>query len=269
MRVWIDGKSTEDESVSVHDAGFLRGDGCFEALQSYDGLAFAVDDHVDRLRASAGALGLHVPPQVGDWIREAAAHSGSAVIRVVVTRGGLDVNEAPPRVVIIGEPVPVYPDGLRLKTIPAPWHSAGRPWLLAGAKTLSYGPNVNSSRIAQEAGFDDALLLGDDGTILEGPTSTIAWVVDGVVETPSLDLLILDSITRRYVIGLVETSRLAEGVFAQSRLEAASEVFVMSTVKEVKPVIAVDQLSFEPGPIAGDLALRFSALVSEQISRSR
>ena len=83
----------------------------------------------------------------------------------------------------------------------APWHAAGVDWDLAGAKVLSYAPNL--SRPAGglgSAGFDDALLLTVDRLMLEGPTFWVAWVVDGVLETPSLDLGILDSITRRVVL---------------------------------------------------------------------
>ena len=235
MSVWINGEVSETATVSVYDAGFVRGDGCFEALRSYAGQAFAIPDHVDRLLASAAALGIALPAAeaIAQWIDAAAVVADDGVVRVIATRGGPDPVAAPPIVVVIAEPLPPVRPSVSLLPVPAPWHSAGRPWQLAGAKTLSYGPNVNASRVAKEDGFDDALLVSDDGTVLEGPTFAVAWVVDGVIETPSLDLFILDSITRRYVLDLA--GEVVEGRFALARLDSATEVFAMSTIKEVVP----------------------------------
>lgn len=259
MAVWIDGRLSESETVSVHDAGFVRGDGCFEALRSYGGSAFALTEHVRRLQWSAAALGMTLPTgaELEGWISTAAREVGDGVVRVIATRGGPDQLVAPPVVVVISEPLPLRLETVDLLPIRAPWHSAGRPWELAGAKTLSYGPNVNASRVARERGFTDAVLVSDDDTVLEGPTFTVGWVIDGVVETPALDLLILDSITRRYVLDLAE--QVNEGRFRLSRVASASEVFVMSTIKEVVPVARLGEFSFEPGPVADRLARGFRA----------
>ncbi len=202
MVVWVNGVRSESETVSVHDAGFVRGDGCFEAVRSYAGHAFAVAEHVERLQRSAEALSLELPPldDIIGWIDQAAAVAGDGIVRIIATRGGPDSEVAPRVIIVMTEPLPPKRTALALLPMRAPWHPAGRQWELAGAKTLSYGPNVNASRLAREKGFDDAVLLSDDEILLEGPTFTIGWVVDGVVETPSLDLFILDSITRRYVI---------------------------------------------------------------------
>ncbi|MDH5503659.1 MAG: aminotransferase class IV [Acidimicrobiia bacterium] len=255
MAVWVNGERSQTETVSVHDAGFVRGDGCFEAVRSYAGQPFAVAEHLERLQRSAEALGLDLPEleKITVWIDEAAAVAGDGIVRIIATRGGPDPDVAPPVVIVMTEPLPPKHTALALLPMRAPWHPAGRRWELAGAKTLSYGPNVNASRVARSRGFDDAVLLSDDEILLEGPTFTIGWVVEGVVETPSLDLFILDSITRRYVID----HDAVEGRFGLSRLAAASEVFAMSTLKEVMPVVRVGDLHFERGPISGGLAAGF------------
>ncbi len=257
MAVWVNGVRSESETVSVHDAGFVRGDGCFEAVRSYAGHPFAVAEHVERLERSAEALGLDIPQldEIAGWIARAAAVAGDGIVRIIATRGGPDSEVAPPVVIVMTEPLPPRRTALALLPMRAPWHPAGRQWELAGAKTLSYGPNVNASRLARERGFDDAVLLSDDELLLEGPTFTIAWVVDGVVETPSLDLFILDSITRRYVIDLAAV----EGRFELSRLGAATEVFAMSTLKEVMPIVRVGDKSFAAGPVTAELASGFRA----------
>jgi 4-amino-4-deoxychorismate lyase len=133
-------------------------------------------------------------------------------------------------------------------------------WDLAGAKVLSYAPNLSATRRAGAEGFDDALLLTVDGLMLEGPTFCVAWVVDDVLETPALDLGILDSITRRVV--LEDAAQLGipsiEGRWPLERLEAASEVMAMSTIREVQPVSVVGDLAFGEGPITSDLARAFA-----------
>ena len=261
MAVWVNGERSQTETVSVHDAGFVRGDGCFEAVRSYAGQPFAVAEHLERLQRSAGALALELPAldKISTWIDQAAAVAGDGIVRIIATRGGPHPGVAPPVVIVMTEPLPPKLSALALLPMRAPWHPAGRRWELAGAKTLSYGPNVNASRVARSRGFDDAVLLSDDEMLLEGPTFTIGWVVDGVVETPSLDLFILDSITRRYVID----HEAVEGRFGLNRLAQASEVFAMSTLKEVMPVLRVGDRQFEPGPITARLGAGFRANLVE------
>ncbi len=58
VRMWVDGVPVEDGQASVDmlDHAVLRGDGCFEAMRSYEGKPFAADEHLDRLARSAAAL---------------------------------------------------------------------------------------------------------------------------------------------------------------------------------------------------------------------
>jgi 4-amino-4-deoxychorismate lyase len=88
----------------------------------------------------------------------------------------------------------------------------------------------------------------------------VAWVVDDVLETPSLDLGILDSITRRVVLEDADRLgvRFTEGRWSLDRLEEASEVMAMSTIREVQPVSVVGHLAFGEGPITSDLARAFT-----------
>jgi branched-subunit amino acid aminotransferase/4-amino-4-deoxychorismate lyase len=258
MSVLIDGIA-DDGALSVFDGAVLRGDGCFEAIRSYGGRPFAFDRHYERLLRSAAALGLDVPPRgdLGSWVRQAAAGEGDGIVRVVLTRGGTVPGHADPgRCVVLWHPLPVTPDVLRLFPVTAPWHPGGANWELAGVKTISYAPNQAASRHAVAEGFDDALLLSREGMILEGPTFSIAWVCDGVVETPELSLGILASVTVGIVSELCEQLglKLSEGRYGLDRLESASEVMALSTVKEVVPVSAVGSAKFESGPITASLA---------------
>lgn len=258
-------------TIPVTDSAVLRGDGCFEAMKSYGGLLFALPEHLDRMEHSAAALGLTLPERadVELWCRQVASRGGDGVVRVVVSRGDVvPGSESRPRCLVLYHPLPARSDTIRLGLVPAPWHPAGRSWELSGVKTISYAANLAAGRKAQAAGFDDALLIADDETVLEGPTFCVGWVVDGRIETPELGLGILESITRRHVLGVAATLgiEIEEGRFPLAHLDRASEFMVWSTSKEVTPVVAVGDHRFDVGPVAARLATGFLARVEEVTS---
>ena len=193
-----------------------------------------------------------------------AGRGGDCVVRVLVSGGTSVLTPGVDSAVIVyAEPLIDLPDNLRLLPLEAPWHAAGSSSELTGAKTLSYGPNLAATLAAQQAGFDDALLLARDGSVLEGPTYSVAWVKGGVLETPGLTLGVLESVTRGAVLDLAPTIGLevSEGVFSFDDLLAADEVVALSTLKEVSPVAAVGGREWDPGPYGKALAAAFQALV--------
>ncbi len=272
MRVLIDGREVDPQqaAVSVFDWAVQRGDGCFEAVRAYQGRLFRLDAHLDRLERSAGLLELRLPPRqrVAGWAEQAAAAGRDCAVRIIVTRGGVDpLVESPSRVIVLWEPLPDFPDAFRLLPVPAAWHPSGGEWDMMGVKSLSYAPNMGAQRRAQREGYDDALLVSSSGEVLELPTSSIGWFAEGALETPALDLGILASITRVVVLeeaGLLGI-RVREGVYSLDRLGDAEEVFVMSTFKEVSPVVAVGDEVFEPGPLTGKLQEAFRSRVAAEV----
>ncbi len=271
--VIIDGVRQEAETaaISVFDIALLRGYGCFEALRSYSGAAFRTAGHLDRLERSAAALHLPLPDRddLAEWVRTKAAELGDGRVNVIVT-GGLSADEpgTGSHVVVYGEPLHPTPAEYRLLPVVAPWHSAGVHYQLTGVKSTSYAPNMSAMLEARRAGFHDALLLGRDREVLEGPTYSIGWVRGGEALTPSLDLGILASITRQVTIeaaGAVDLP-MREVRATLEELLTADEVFVMSTIREIAPVVAVGDAGFEPGPVAGALAAAFRAIVAAETS---
>ncbi len=257
-RVLINGQ-VSDGTIPVTDASVLRGDGCFEVLKARSGRLFALDLHLDRLARSAKIMEIELPSRsdLEEWITSVADEGGDCAVRVVVTRGSAVPGEsAEPVVIVFGHPWSGDTGSTTLLPVQAPWHAAGSPWELAGAKILSYAPNLSASRRAVGEGFDDALLVTMDDVILEGPTFSVAWVTAGVVETPALDLGILDSITRRTVIELAAEADLEvrEGEWRLDRLDVADEVMALSTIREVQSVSAVGRRRFGEGPITSALA---------------
>ena len=270
--VLINGVPTDPENagVSVFDVGFQRGYGCFEAMRSYDGTIFRLDGHLDRLARSADHLRIDLVDHsaLRAWC-ERAASGGDGVVRVYVTGGtdatALGSNNA---TIVYLEPVPDLPPSMRLDLLDAPWHSDGKVSELTGAKTLSYGPNLAATIEARSKGFDDAALLGSGDVVLEGPTFSLGWVTDGMLFTPSLDSQILESITREATLESADriSVETTVGRFHRDDLMASDEVFIMSTVREVMPVTAVADVSFEPGPVTRRLVDAFDDLVSEETS---
>jgi branched-chain amino acid aminotransferase len=253
----LDGEITLASRVSIPatDEGLLRGDGVFEVIRVYDGQPFALEDHFRRLERSAANLRLPIDLEaVRADSHRLLAHAGSGpdheLLRIVLTRGG--------RRLLLTEPLPPSTERIRLGSIT---FSPTR--ILDGVKSLSYASNMLASRLAREHGFDEALLVTPHGRVLEAPTSSIFWVQDGAVLTPPLDDHILASITRAAVIELTDA---AERPCTLETLSAADEAFLASTTREVQPVAAVDDRTFDAaGPVTARAAADLSARIRSEL----
>ena len=275
MRVMIDGTPVSDDqaAISVFDWGVLRGFGVFEVIRSYEGLAFRTAQHLDRLERSAEVLGIDLQNRdsLDSWIAECAETGGDGQVRIVVTGGGRDpFATAPSRTIVMWEPIPSVPDRLSVLPMKALWHPATDAGSFAGVKWTSYAPNMASTDKAQRVGFHDALLLTAESLILEGPTFAVAWMSEGRLETPSLQLGILASITRDV---LLESARrldveVKQGFFPLERLLDCDEAFGLSTVKEVTPIEKVGEHEIPLGPFGESLAEEFRSIVTAETDRA-
>ena len=229
--VSVDGRigPTAEAVVPLKDDGLYRGDGVFEVIRLYAGRPFALAEHLDRLERSAAQI--HLPLDRAAVEREIdallAEHGdGEAQLRLVMTRGG--------RRIAAIEELPNLGPSVSLQSV-----TYAPSVILTGAKTLSYGANMQATRTAQGKGADEALLVRPDGIVLEAPTSTIFWVSpEGGLRTPSLGSGILDSITRRRLLEVLDD--VEAGDYPLDDLLAAGEAFLASTVREVQPVSSID-----------------------------
>src|SRR5690606_15054619 len=116
------------------------------------------------------------------------------------------------------------------------------PWLLAGAKTLSYAINRAVQREALRRGADDAIFVSSDGVLLEGPTSSVVYRIDGVLITPGTGLGILEGTTQASLfeyaasIGMPTEYRLA----GPDDLARADAIWLVSSVRHAAPVRELD-----------------------------
>jgi branched-chain amino acid aminotransferase len=225
----------------------------FEVVRLYDGRPYAMRAHLTRMTRSAANLRL---PLDADAVAEdarallAAAPAKDALLRMLVTRGG--------RRVALIEELPELPDTIALASMTyAPTR------VLDQVKTLSYAANMLCSRLARERGADEALLVTPHGRALEAPTASFFWISDGRVLTPPLSDHLLDSITRRAVL---DTCAGSEQSATLEDLRGADEAFLASSVREVMPVRAIDDIVLPaPGPVTSDAGGRVRAHIEAQL----
>lgn len=230
-------------NLAVTDDGVARGDGAFETIGVWDGRPFRLDDHLERLASSLHAVAL--PPadlgvvkQEAELLLDGATEDGA--LRVYITASGT-------RVLTLSPP-PQRPDTQSLEPQTAPWIRPLDSYEGAGAKTMSYLPNMAATRRAQRDGADDALLVSLEGWVLEGPTFAVLWGIAEQLYAAPVQLGIVDSISRRTVLELAEGAGIP--VVAQPRpldhLLAADEVMICSAVRPLLPIRRVADHPYNP-----------------------
>jgi 4-amino-4-deoxychorismate lyase len=194
------------------DLGVVRGDGIFETLDVREGRPWLLDEHLARMARSAARLDLPLPNA-----RQLATLAMQAVdawpvgvegaLRIVCTRGpedGGDVTVYASVFAIAEANLRARRDGIVVLTaslgLPARLRPES-PWLLGGAKTLSYAVNMASVRWAKAAAADDVLWVSGDGYALEGPTASLVWL-DGqsLYTVPAASTGILAGTTATYLL---------------------------------------------------------------------
>jgi branched-chain amino acid aminotransferase len=257
----VDGRivPTIEARIPAADDGLLRGDGVFEVIRLYAGRPFALAEHLDRMERSAAAIDLPLDrgifaAEIAALLAELGGHD--AQLRLVVTRGGRRLG--------FTEPLPPYAakEAVRLLSV-----TYSPSVILNGVKSLSYAANMKAIRMAESQQADDAVLVRPDGVVLEAPTSTVFWVSEGRLRTPSLEVGILASITRDRLIQELEVE---EGAYTLEELRGASEAFLASTVREVQAVSAVDETELEecPGQRTREADAAFSAILDRELTAS-
>jgi len=260
------------------DLGATRGDGVFESMLAVDGHARKVDMHLERMASSAAALQLDFPaPQVWETaiataLAEFARLHGDvpAVVKLMLTRG--PEGAGIPTAWVAASPVPESTgrqreEGLDVLLLDRGYDSSvaeRAPWLLLGAKTLSYAVNMAAIRFAKQHGADDVIFTSADGKVLEGPTSTVvlAVVEDGVktLLTPELESGILPGTTQSALFAAAEKEgwQLGYGPLEPAHLMQADGVWLISSIRLLAPVKSIDG---NPVPVSRELTNELAALV--------
>ncbi|MCU1693601.1 MAG: Branched-chain amino acid aminotransferase/4-amino-4-deoxychorismate lyase [Frankiales bacterium] len=241
--------------LRADDPGVLRGESVFETLRIAGGRPAFLDAHLSRLGRSGARLALEVPDVRGlVALGVASWPAPDGVLRIVVSRGGTTfalLSALPPPVLTVS--AVVLPLG-----VPAALRAEAH-WLLGGVKSTSYAVNMAALREAAAQGADDVVFASSDGEVLEGPTSTCAWVTDGVLVTPpALEVGVLPGTTMDVALGLHPGPAVVRrGTVAE--LRAADEMLLLSSVRGVVAVTSLDGAPKAAGPVGRALREAFEA----------
>jgi 4-amino-4-deoxychorismate lyase len=246
-----------DPAVYADDEAVLRGRAAFETMRVYAGRPFRLGEHLDRLESSAASLDL---PEIDRAELErlaflVVAGAPDAVLRVVWTAGPL--GGSPSALALLSE-VPAWMDVVRsrgARAVSLLGVRATAPWLLPGVKSTSYAVNMAAELEAMRRGADEAIFVDAEGIVLEGTVTNVWWRRGEVLFTPSLELGILAGVTRAAILELATAAgyRVEEGSFRLEDLHAADEAFTSSSVREIMPLVQIDERALARGPAADDL----------------
>ncbi|CAH0193246.1 MULTISPECIES: aminodeoxychorismate lyase [unclassified Microbacterium] len=238
-------------ALSVSELSTQRGDGVFESIGVIDAHAQEVVPHLERLANSARICDLPAP-NLEQWrqavaVAAAECPAGEWVIKLILSRG---VEHGPtPTAWVTAAPAAVFTavrtSGVSVVTLDRgyPLDVAERaPWLLLGAKTLSYAVNMAALREAHRRGADDAVFLSSDGFVLEAPTASLILRFGDRFVTPVPSGGILQGTTQLSVYEYLE-GRGFEAGYEQvpaSRIAEADAAWLVSSVRLAAPITAVD-----------------------------
>ncbi|OBI78035.1 aminodeoxychorismate lyase [Mycobacterium sp. E740] len=287
--VTLDGQLHDPAAPLLHadDLAAVRGDGVFETLLIRDGRPCLLEAHLSRLSQSARMTDLPAPDlpawrtavsvAVSEWT---ARTSDEGVLRLVYSRGR-ESGSPPTAYATVGALAPrvaeVRRHGLAALTLARGLPAEGTaemPWLLAGAKTLSYAVNMAALRHAERHGAGDVIFVGSDGFVLEGPRSTVVIAAESepgagdlALFTPPPWLPILRGTTQQ---ALFEVAR-DKGYDCDYRtlrpadLLTAQGVWLVSSITLAARVHTLDGRALPPSPLATEFAeLVDAAILSDR-----
>lgn len=285
--ITLDGESRDPDAplLCADDLAAVRGDGVFETLLVRDGGACLVSAHLARLTHSARLMDLPAPDLTA-WraaIDKAAAEwagstTADGALRLVYSRGR-ERGSAPTAYVTVNpladRVAAARRDGVAAVTLDRSLPAAGAdalPWLMAGAKTLSYAVNMAALRHAARHGADDVIFLSTDGYILEGPRSTVVIATDGddgrtCLLTPPPWYPILRGTTQQALFDVARNKgyNCDYRALRPADLVAAQGVWLISAITLAARVHTLDGSALPQAPIAADFpGLVDAAIVSDR-----
>jgi branched-chain amino acid aminotransferase len=264
MKVYFNDRLVDkaDAKVSVFDHGFLYGDGVFEGIRLYNGCVFKLDEHLERLEYSAKAIMLTLP-----WTRDALAEAvcetcranglKDGYIRLIVSRGEGSLGLSPksclhPQLIIIADTIQLYPPeyyekGLKIITVPT--RRIGPAALSPMVKSLNYLNNILAKIEASHLGYQEAIMLNDQGYIAECTGDNLFLLHKGVLHTPPASAGALLGVTRNTVVELAADLGVPVKETNLTRYDVwtSEECFLTGTAAEIIPVVEVDGRSVGDG----------------------
>ena len=285
-KIWVDGELVDWDDARVHvmSHGLHYGTAYFEGIRCYrleegKSAVFRLDEHLRRFRDSGHILGAPLPygvERMAEAVLEVvrANRLEECYIRPLAFLGdgdrGLYAVHNPVRVIVAAWTWGAYlgdegvESGIRAKVSSYTRHHVNV--MMTSSKISgNYVNSVLAKGEAKRAGYDEAIMLDNEGCVSEASGENLFIVRDGELKTPPVTA-ILPGITRAGVIELARRKgyRVSEERFARDELYVADEAFLTGTAAEVTPIREVDDRVIgagKPGPVTLDLQQAFFAVV--------
>lgn len=237
--------------VSIEDRGFQFGDGVYEVIAAYNKKLFLLEEHMQRFRRSAAAIGLNydfdrhpLEPVIAEGLRRSGFED--TMVYAQITRGtARRTHEIPkgitPTVAMTFKALPPVPDellrrGARVMTTP------DTRWANCHIKSIALLPNALAKDAALRRGYDDALFIAPGGEVRECTAANVFVVRGNLVKFPPRTESILHGITQSFLpkcaaaVGLT----VREEAFGVEAIRAADEAFMCSTTLEILAITQID-----------------------------
>ncbi|QOC24748.1 aminodeoxychorismate lyase [Microbacterium hominis] len=240
-------------ALTVGELSTQRGDGIFESIGVIDGHPQEVEAHLSRLAHSAQLCDLPVP-HAEQWrqavaLAASACGAGEAVIKLILSRG---IEHGPtPTAWVTAAPAADFSiarsRGIRVVTLDRGYAldvPSRAPWLLLGAKTLSYAVNMAALREARRRGADDAIFTTSDGYVLEAPTASLILRRGDAFLTPAPNAGILHGTTQLSLFEHLAAQGFETGyeTIPVAELHTVDAAWLVSSVRLAAPITAIDDV---------------------------
>lgn len=291
-KIWMNGELVNWADAQIHVLSHIvhYGFGVFEGIRCYEtadggSAIFRLEEHIRRLEESAHILRLRHP-----WTRAEIVEACAMVIRVNELRSayirpticvgygalGLASIDNDPFCAVAAFEWGAYlgeeglKNGIRAK-VSSYARSHGNSHMLKGKVNGMYVNNILAKREALDAGYEEAIMLDTQGTVVEASGENIFLVRDGTIHTPSVHN-VLAGITRETALTILKDMghTVVERTIARDELYVADEIFMTGTAAEVTPVREVDDRqvgSGRPGPVTTALQKSYFDVVEGRDDR--
>lgn len=242
--------STSEPLVSPGQTGFMNGWGVFSTLRVYDGVLFAYPRHYRRMQRDAELMHVPIPFSEAELERELlklveanSASNSTLRVAIVRNRGGAFEGEHIERnadLVAFTADLKDWGNGVRLYYVANGRHAASP---FAGTKVTSWAQNLTWNEEAHDRGFDEVILLNEHGQVSECTSANIFAIKGGEVWTPPIRSSgCLPGVTRAILLDEIRVPglKIVERDITPEELEAADQVFITSTTRNLLPVLEVE-----------------------------
>ena len=269
--------------ISVTDSGFLYGAGLFETMRSYNGVVFALADHLDRLFFSAKSLSIKntydkkiITESIYMLLK--ANKLTDARLRLTLSNGPMAGAEEQlkPTLLITATKLQPYPGEYYKKGVmvilSASRQNTFEP--TCGHKTISYFSRMITLNIAHQQRAAEALWFTTDNRLAEGCVSNVFVVKDSVIHTPGIETPVLAGIARKTIseIASMNSIKLVEKDLYINDVLGADEIFLTNVIMQIMPVTSVEKHIVGDGKVGvmtKRLQISFDELVESQCGKTK